>query len=147
MNILVDADACPVKDIIVDESKKFNIPVIMVTDTSHIIDENGFKVVTVDKSADSADFFIANLAKKGDISVTQDYGLATLLLAKGVYVIHQNGFICTNECIERMLFERHISKEQRRKHKRFKGHMKKRTKQDDEKFRICFISLLEKLCK
>ncbi len=82
MNIIVDADACPVKDIIVEESKKFNIPVIMVTDTSHIIDENGFKVVTVDKSADIADFFIANIAKKGDISVTQDYGLATLLLAK-----------------------------------------------------------------
>lgn len=147
MKILVDADACPVRDIIVSEAKAFNIPVIMVTDTSHIIDEKGFKVITVDKSSDSADFVIANMAQKGDISVTQDYGLATLLIAKGVYTVNQNGFIYTNENIDRMLFERHISKEQRRKKHRFKGGMKKRTKEDDEKFRKCFIELLERLCK
>ena len=55
--------------------------------------------------------------------------------------------ILANENIDRMLFERHISKEQRRKKHRFKGGMKKRTKEDDEKFRKCFVELLERLCK
>ncbi|MBO8434056.1 MAG: YaiI/YqxD family protein [Tyzzerella sp.] len=145
MNILVDADACPVKDIIISCGSEFNIPIIMVTDTSHIIDEDGFKVVTVDKSSDSADLFIANLSKKGDVAVTQDYGLATLLVAKGVHTVHQNGFLYTNENIDRMLFERHLSKEQRRNKKRFKGGMRKRTKEDDEKFRKCFFELLKSL--
>ena len=38
MEIIVDADACPVKEIIITEAKKYSVPVTMVTDTSHILD-------------------------------------------------------------------------------------------------------------
>ena len=55
MQILVDADACPVKDIIVRFAKKYNIPVTMLIDTSHILDDGYSKVITVDKGRDSAD--------------------------------------------------------------------------------------------
>ena len=37
MKILVDADACPVKEIIVRQAKKRGIPVVMLLDTSHIL--------------------------------------------------------------------------------------------------------------
>ena len=64
MKIYVDADACPVKEIIVYEAKKRNLEVIMIFDTSHQIDDGYSKVIVVDKSADSADIKIANLIEK-----------------------------------------------------------------------------------
>jgi uncharacterized protein YaiI (UPF0178 family) len=72
MRILVDADACPVKHIIEEESKKRKIEVIMFVDTSHIIKSSYSVVITVDKAADSVDIALANKLSKGDIVVTQD---------------------------------------------------------------------------
>ena len=142
MKVLVDADACPVKEMIVDTSKKYNIQVYMVTDASHVLfyPEENVHVVTVDQGADSADLAIANRTEKGDLCITADYGLATLILAKKATVIHPNGFFYTAENIERMLFERHLSREMRRQKKGRGGHIPKRTKADDANF----LSVFEK---
>lgn len=145
MKILVDADACPVKEIITDIAKEFEIEVIMFVDTSHILYDDYSTVITVDKAYDSVDFAIANRISKGDIAVTQDYGLASMLLAKQAYVIHQNGFQYTSENIDRMLFERHISKELRRHGKMKGGKIKSRSKENDEKFRNCLTQLILKI--
>ncbi|MBM6828843.1 YaiI/YqxD family protein [Anaerotignum lactatifermentans] len=146
MKILVDADACPVKEIILQKANTHHTEVTMVCDVSHILsyDLPFVTVKTVDKGADSADLVLANLAQKEDICVTADYGLAALLLGKGAVVLHPNGFAYTQETIDRMLFERHLSKEMRRQKKRFSGHIKKRTAQQDE----AFAALLENvLCQ
>lgn len=145
MKILVDADACPVKDIIVQTAKKYKIEVYMVTDVSHLLfyPEENVHVVTVDQGADSADLAIANRTQQGDLCVTADYGLATLILAKKAMVLHPNGFFYTPENIDRMLFERHISREMRQQKKGRGGHIKKRTKEDDE----AFLSVFEKALK
>lgn len=137
MKILVDADACPVKEIILQEAKAYSIEVVMVCDTAHQLwyDLPFVSVRTVDKGSDSADLVLANLAAKEDICVTADYGLAALFLAKGADVLHPNGFFYHQETIDRMLFERHLSKEMRRQKKRFSGHIKKRTAEQDAAFR------------
>jgi hypothetical protein len=142
MKVLVDADACPVKEIIVEIATKNNVEVYMVTDASHILfyPETNVHVVTVDQGADSADLAIANRTEKGDICVTADYGLATLILGKKATAIHPNGFFYTAENIERMLFERHLSREMRRQKKGKSGHIHKRTKEDD----MTFLSVFEK---
>ena len=80
MKILVDADACPVKEIIVRQAKKRRIPVVMLLDTSHILNDGYSKVITVDKGRDSVDIRLANLLEAGDIVVTQDFGVAALAL-------------------------------------------------------------------
>ncbi len=136
MKILVDADACPVKEIVVSLAKKYEISVEMVTDSAHVLhySEIFVHVTTVDKGADSADLKIANLTQKGDIAITGDYGLATLLLAKGATTLHHNGFFYTPENIDRMLFERHLSREMRRQKKGRSGRIAKRTKENDEAF-------------
>ena len=115
MKILVDADACPVKEIIVRAAKKYEKEVLMVCDVAHQLfyEEPFVTVKTVDKGADSADLVLANLAQKQDLCVTSDYGLATLFLTKGAAVLHPNGFFYGNDTIDRMLFERHISREMR----------------------------------
>ena len=136
MKIMVDADACPVKELIIQCAKKHELDVVMVCDVAHMLfyNEEFVTTVTVDQGFDSADLAIANRTQAGDICITQDYGLASLLLAKKATVLHHNGFFYTQENIDRMLFERHLSREMRRQKKSRGGHVRKRTKEDDEKF-------------
>ena len=142
MQILVDADACPVKEIIVRLAKERKLLVTMLIDTSHQLNDGYSRVITVDKEADSVDFALMGLLQKGDIVVTQDYGLAAMALGKGARVINQNGLIYTNDNIDRLLMERHVSAKARRSGKRTKG-PSKRTKEDDERFEEGFGKLLD----
>jgi uncharacterized protein YaiI (UPF0178 family) len=137
MKILVDADACPVKEIIVRMAKRRNIPLIMVIDTSHELSGGYGEVITVDKGADSADYAIAGLTSRGDIVVTQDYGLAAMILAKGAKAINQDGMVYTNDNIDELLTRRYVGQKIRRGGGRTKG-PKKRTKGDDERFESSF---------
>ena len=82
MRIIVDADACSVKDIIVEVSRLENIKVIMVSNTSVILDYEDIEHIIVDKGKDEADMKILNIIKSDDILVTNDYGLASLALTK-----------------------------------------------------------------
>lgn len=114
MKILVDADACPVKEIIVRLAQDFNVPVIMFIDTCHIYHDDYSTVITVDKGFNSVDIALINQVKNGDIVVTQDFGLADMCLAKKAYVLNNNGFIYTDDNINRLMFERHIAQKVRR---------------------------------
>lgn len=139
--ILVDADACPVKSQITKAAKRFNIPVVMFIDTSHIIDDGYSEVITVDKAADSVDIALVNRVRRGDVVVTQDFGLAALALPKGAQVINQNGMQYTDANIDRLLFERHLSQKVRRSGGRTAGPLK-RTREDDDRFEAAFEKLL-----
>ncbi len=76
MNILIDADGCPVVDLTLQIAKQFSIPVVILCDTSHQIEREGAQTLVFDKGADSVDFALVNRVKPGDVVVTQDYGLA-----------------------------------------------------------------------
>ena len=59
MNILIDGDACPVKDIIIEEAIKRDIPVTIVTSFAHFSNAPqppGVKTVYVDSGAYASDF-------------------------------------------------------------------------------------------
>lgn len=141
MRILVDADACPVKQIIVQIAKQKHIPVTMLIDTSHELNDGYSYVITVDKQADSVDFALMGLLTKDDVVVTQDYGLAAMALGKGARVVNQNGLVYTHSNIDKLLMERHISGKIRRSGCRTKGPAK-RTKEDDARFAMAFEKLL-----
>ena len=97
MRILIDADGCPVTNIAVSISKSHGLECIIVCDSSHIFSSDYAQVITVDKGADSADMKLVNIALKGDIAVTQDYGLAAMCLARNVLALDQNGRIYCKE--------------------------------------------------
>jgi len=80
MKILVDADACPVRDEVVRLARPLGMEVVLVADTSHLLADGYSTVVTVDKGRDTADVALANMAGRGDIVVTQDYGVAAMAL-------------------------------------------------------------------
>ncbi len=143
MRIYVDADACPVKDIIVDVARKAKIPVIMVIDTSHEYVDGYSQVIVVSKGMDAADFALVNLSNKGDIVVTQDYGVAAMALAKGAFVINQNGMIYSSENIDGLLMGRHVNKKIRSAGGRTKGPAK-REKSQNKEFEKAFEILIAK---
>lgn len=142
MKILVDADACPVVDLTVREAKARNIPVTLITDTAHVLNRIDAEVITVEKGSDSADFKLVNLVQKGDLVVTQDYGLAAMVLAKGGRALNQNGMIYSEQNMDTLLFTRHIAKKVRMAGGRTKG-PHKRTKEQDEDFLRTLQRMLE----
>src|SRR5699024_5796932 len=83
----------------------------------HEIRSDYAHIVSVDISKDSADFFIVNNIEKGDIVITQDYGLAAMSLSKEAYPINQNGLLYTDQNIDTMLNQRHIHAKLRREGK------------------------------
>ena len=145
MKIYVDADACPVVRIVERLAKKHEIPCVLLSDTNHVIDSDYSEVIVVGAGADAVDYKLISLLKKGDICVSQDYGVAAMALSKGCYAIHQSGKWYTNENIDQMLMERHIAKTERRKTKKYhlKG-PKKRTEEDDKRFEEAFEKMILK---
>ena len=145
MKIFVDADACPVVDIVEDIATKYNIPVTLLCDTNHVLTSDYSEVIVVGAGADAVDYKLISLCRRGDIVVTQDYGVAAMALGKGAYAIHQSGKWYTDENIDQMLMERHLNKKARRASSR--NHIKgprKRTEEDDQRFAESFEKLLRK---
>ena len=146
MNIYVDADACPVVRIVEDIAEKYNIAVTLLCDTNHVLNSDYSDVIVVGAGADAVDYKLISNCHKGDIVVSQDYGVAAMALGKGAYAIHQSGRWYTNDNIDRMLMERHLNKKQRRtSHKNHVKGPKKRTSEDDERFRESFEKMVRML--
>ena len=90
MKILVDADACPVVRITEQVAKEKGIPVTLLCDTNHVLQSDYSEVITVGAGADAVDFKLVSICQKGDLVVTQDYGVAAMILGKSAYGIHQS---------------------------------------------------------
>ena len=144
MKIIVDADSCPVKNIIKEIAIKYSIPVIMVCDTSHILSDDYCKIITVDKFADSADIYLINIAEAGDLVITQDYGVAALAIGKKAYALSNNGTEFTDENMDKLLFERFLGKKVRRAGQRTKG-PSKRKEEDNHSFLNGLIQTIERI--
>ena len=146
MNIFVDADACAVVGIVEELAKKYKIPVTLLCDTNHVLFSDYSEVIVVGAGSDAVDYKLISICHKGDMVVSQDYGVAAMALGKGAYAIHQSGKWYTNENIDQMLMERHLNKKARRASQ--KNHLKgpkKRTAEDDEHFRESFEKMILKV--
>ena len=131
MKVLIDADGCPVVDEVLAVCKAKNIEAIILCDTSHQIERDGIKTITVSKGADSVDFTLVNLVKPGDVAVTQDYGLAAMCLAKKARVLRQDGLEYTSENIDALLTVRYEHKKVRMAGGRVKGPSKRKQSDND----------------
>lgn len=142
MKLLIDGDGCPVVGIAVDLCRQYHIPCLLLCDTAHEFHREGTQTLFFDKGADSVDFAIANRVSPGDIVITQDYGLASMCLARGAQVLHQDGWAYTPENIDALLLVRHNS----RKHRAAGGRVKgpgKRTHQQNLDFENALKHLLQ----
>ena len=142
MTIFIDADGCPVVDIVIELASLAKAKCVIVCDTSHVFEKPNATTVTVSKGSDSVDFALVNMIKKGDIAVTQDYGLAAMCLARMATTINQDGLLYTKDNIDGLLMQRYAAKKIRMAGGRLKG-PKKRTPQQNMAFEKSLRSILQ----
>lgn len=147
LRIFVDADACPVQNEVIQIAGKYDVKVYFVKNYAHFSHEPlppHVEVIYVDKGADVVDFEIVARIRAGDIVITQDYGLASICLAKKAHVLHHKGFAYTNENIDRLLDVRHTNAKLRRAGYKTKG-PKPFTDEERDIFQQAFESFMIKI--
>jgi Uncharacterized protein conserved in bacteria len=133
MKILIDGDACPVKEIIYSVAFRYGIEVVLILSISHFSLNNRKDTVYVDSVSQAVDMEIVNRCAKDDIVVTGDYGLASLCLMKGCFCISFSGKYINSQNIDELLNIRFIGQKIREGGGKLKG-PSKRTYEDDDRF-------------
>ena len=144
MKIIVDADACPrvVLQICLRVARDYALQVWTVASFNHNIESDHH--VVVGNASQEADIRVMNLAQNGDVAVTQDWGLAAMLLGKGVKCLNPDGREFSTNNIEFLLEEREAKAKFRRGGGRTKG-PKKRRLEDDQQFEACLQDILTRI--
>ena len=132
--IIIDADACPVTAETLAVARRRGLPVLIAGNSTQNLarhirrgdarkDAGGFWVDTlaVGVGADSADFAIVERLQPGDIVVTQDIGLAAMVLGRSASAIGVRGRVYTLATIDMDMEIRHQEKKIRRQGSRTKG--------------------------
>ena len=145
MKIIIDADSCPVKENAVAIAGDYDIHVLMIASVSHnIAEEAGVSIRIVESLPQEADIAIINSAKKGDIVITNDQGLASIVLKKYTGVISPDGYIFREKDIDHLLEIRELQRRLREKGIRTKG-PKKRKKEQDMTFEKNLRNLIDEM--
>ena len=141
--LYIDADACPVTREALACARRARVPVVIAGNTTQNLERHirrddprdaehargrdathdGFWVDVLDVSigADSADFAIVERLKPDDVIITQDIGLASMVLGRGAAAIGVRGRVYTKATIDMDLFIRHEEKKVRRAGGRTRG--------------------------
>lgn len=108
--ILVDGDACPVKDDVYRLAARHGIKVIVVSGGRlHVPRGLDVEHVRVKSALDAADDWIAGRAGPDDIVITSDVPLAARCLPKGARVIAPDGRLFTEDSIGGALAHRELA--------------------------------------
>ena len=143
MRIYIDADACPVTRIAEAIAREHGIPVTLLCDTNHVLTSDYSEIRVIGAGADAVDLALINLCRRGDIVITQDYGVAALALGKGARAIHQSGRWFTDDNIDGLLMERHLAGKARRSGRHHLKGPAKRTEADDRRFAESFERMIQ----
>lgn len=133
LKIYIDGDGCPVMKETIRVAHQFQIEVMIVCDAAHQIMIEGGETIVVMPGADAVDFEIVNRLNAGDLVITQDYGLAALVLAKKGLALNQNGKWYNDDNMTQLLSVRYRSQKMRQSGVRLKG-PKKRKKEETVQF-------------
>lgn len=145
--IIVDADSCPVKQDIIEIGQKYGCNIVMVASFDHELrqlESQLVQTIQVDRSDQSADLYIANIIRSNHVLITQDFGLATIGLAKKAIVISNRGQQFTDRTIDYLLERRHEQAKKRRGGKHTKG-PRPFTNEDRAFFRHTLTKVLESM--
>ena len=109
IEILVDADACPVKDEVYRVAERHGIRVTIVANAPIAVPRVAWIVrVLVDEGPDVADDWIAERARRGSIVVTADIPLAARCIKADASVVAPNGRMFTETSIGAVLATRNL---------------------------------------
>jgi uncharacterized protein YaiI (UPF0178 family) len=111
--LLVDADACPVREEVLRVAGRLGLEVAFVTNGSRPIRPPALplaRVVVVTEGADKADDWIADQAGPTDICLTNDIPLAARCVAKGAFCLSFKGHAWTENNIGSALAGREVAR-------------------------------------
>ena len=133
MRILVDADACPrsVLHICFKLARTYGLEVWTVASFNHNIESDHH--IVVGNASQEADLKVMNLTEPGDIVITQDWGLAAMVLGKGAQCLSPVGREYNLATMDFLLEEREVKAKLRRAGGKTRG-PKKRSIEDDKRF-------------
>ncbi len=107
ISILVDGDACPVKEETYVVATRYRVPVTLVANSYLYVPEGmGIEMVVVEQGPDAADDWIAERVGPGDVVVTADLPLAARCLEAGAFVLGTTGRPFKDESIGDLLATR-----------------------------------------
>lgn len=143
MKILIDADACPktVLQICCALGQKYDVAVWTIASFNHIIHSDHH--IVADNDSQAADIKVMNLSEAGDIVVTQDWGLAAMVLGKKARCLSPTGREYQAGTMDFLLEERNIKAQIRRSGGRTRG-PRKRSNEDDKRFVMTLEKILTK---
>ncbi|MEF2072788.1 YaiI/YqxD family protein [Consotaella aegiceratis] len=140
--ILVDADACPVKDEALEVADRFGLPLVLVSNGGMRPSRYpGARIITVPEGADAADDRIVEMAAPGDVVISADIPLASRALEKGAAVLNPDGRELTAESIGAALSYRAFAQHLRETGES-KGYNKSFSAADRSRFRQSLDKLL-----
>ncbi len=142
LTVYVDADACPVTEIILEEASDREIWMVHNRHHDISVDRKNVFVKETGDRADAADHWIANRLEEGDLVITDDLGLATLVVGRGARVLRFRGDRVTNETIDLKLAMRDAAARHRKKPGTRGGGPPALTEQDRTRFRRRLRDLL-----
>lgn len=142
MRILVDADSCPTIRQIEDVACWHDVPVTLLCDTNHLLVSDYSEVSVVGAGKDAVDYELVRMCDAGDVVITQDYRLASILLGRRAYVLHWDGRQYTGDGPDirlggRLLFRRAFLPQE----------ASKRTEEDDQNFVAALDRLLAEIAE
>ncbi|HEU4962839.1 MAG TPA: DUF188 domain-containing protein [Bacilli bacterium] len=142
--IWIDGDGCPKGAVrfSLEEGERRGLTVIVVTNVHH--ETVAPHRLVVDGEAQAVDMAIVNRMRAGDVVVTQDIGLAALVLGKRGYALSPTGTRYDNTDMPLILEMREAAAKHRRGGGRTKG-PKKRTEADERRFQEALLAVLEQL--
>lgn len=92
MRVIIDGDACPVKDITYRAALRYGAPLIVVSNKPLMFGrEPGVHAIVVPEGPDVADRRIIEESREGDLVVTADIELAAGAIEKGAVAIDPRG--------------------------------------------------------
>jgi uncharacterized protein YaiI (UPF0178 family) len=109
IEILVDADACPVKEEVYSVAGRYGLSVVLVANAQMNVPAGaGVEMIVVDEGPDVADDWIAANARAADVVVTADIPLAARCLEVGARVVGPHGREFTEDAIGGALATREL---------------------------------------
>ena len=110
MRIFIDGDACSSEQVSRKLTAKRGAEVVRVVSIENYSGEHyRGETIVVDASPQAADIEIYNRVSQGDIVVTKDYGLASLVLGKHGKAVSPSGFVYTQQNIGMLLQQRYVN--------------------------------------
>ena len=145
MRLLIDGDACPNRQEVIELALHYGIEVLLFIDFAHVIEDERIEderiqIIMCEVGKDSVDQMILSYLQDGDLLISQDYGLASLALLKNVMILHVSGKRITEDNINNLLTSRYLGHLSRKQNKHVKGPKKR-----DYKTSQFFLRELEKI--